>query len=88
MKGGKRPALLPKTKQSGLMVSDFIDEFQQHQHVNPNIQQHERVVFKYGIECGGYWAGDRFKEQMKTASDIAQIKYPPTSHTVVLSPQS
>ena len=90
----ERPALLPKTEGSGLMVSDFIDEHdgflrlseQQHQQakaVNPNVQQHARVVFEYGSERGGYWTGDRFFVQIKTACDITEIKYPPSSHTVV-----
>lgn len=90
----ERPALLPKTNGSGLMVSDFIDEHdgylclseQQYQHakaMNPNVQQHARVVFEYGSECGGYWTGDRFMAQMKTACDITEMKYPPSSHTVV-----
>ena len=90
----ERPALLPKTKGSGLMVSDFVDEHdgflclshQQHQQAkatNPSIQQHTRVVFEYGSERGGYWTGDRFMAQMKTACDIAEIKYPSSTHTVV-----
>ena len=40
-----------------------------------------KVLFEYGSECGGYWTGDRFMAQMKTA--IAEIKYPPLTHTVV-----
>ena len=89
----ERPALLPKTKGSGLMVSDFIDEHdgflrlseQEHQQakaVNPSIQQQARVVFEYGSERGGYWTGDKFMTQMKTACDIVEVKYPPSSHTV------
>ena len=90
----ERPALLPKTKGSGLMISDFVDEHdgflslsrQQHQMakaVNPNMPQQARVVFEYGSERGGYWTGDKFMDQMKTACDIAEIKYPPSSHTVL-----
>ena len=76
------------------MVSDFIDEHdgflrlseQEHQQakaVNPSIQQQARVVFEYGSERGGYWTGDKFMTHMKTACDIVEVKYPPSSHTVV-----
>ena len=40
-------------------------------------------MFEYGSEHGGYWTGERFMTQMKTAYDIVEIKYPPASHTVV-----
>lgn len=89
-----RPALLPKTKGSGIMVSDFVDEHdgylcltsgqhQQAQMVSPGISQTARVHLEYGCERDGYWTGHRFMEQMKHACDIAEYKYPLSSHTVV-----
>ena len=90
----ERPTLLPKTKGSGVMVSDFIDEYDGYLRLtdaqfdlsradNSAISQSVRVVFEYGSERGGYWTGERFMEQMVTACDIATIKYPSHSHTVV-----
>ena len=77
----ERPALLPKTKGSGVMVSDFVDEYDGYLRLpdeqfacakedNPSIVQSARVAFEYGSECGGYGTGERFMTQMKTACDI------------------
>ena len=90
----ERLALLPKTKGSGLMVSDFIDEhdgflrlsqeqYEEAKRVNPNISKQARVVFEYGAERGGYWTGDRFMEQIKTACDITEVKFTPSTHTLL-----
>ena len=90
----ERLALLPKTKGSGLMVSDFIEEhdgflilsdqlLEQAKAANPDIKHHVHVVFEYGSERGGCWTGDRFMAQMKTACDIAEFKYSSSTHTVV-----
>ena len=90
----ERPALLPKTKGSGVMVSDFIDEYDGYlrltdaqfdlaQADDSAISKSARVTFEYGSERGGYWTGERFMEQMVIACDIAAIKYPSHSHTVV-----
>ena len=90
----KRPVLLPKTKGSGMMVSDFIDEYDGYLRLtdaqfslartdNSAISQSARVTFEYGSERGGYWTGERFIEQVVIACDIAAIKYPSHSHTAV-----
>ena len=90
----ERLALLPKTKGSGVMVSDFVEEHEGYLHlsdekyeraraINPAIPQSARLVFEYGSEWGGHWTGERFLTQMKTACNIAEFKYPSHSHTVV-----
>ena len=71
MWGEERPAILPKTKGSGIMVSDFIDEhngylcltneeFKQAKQTNADMVQEAKVVFEYGVGKDGYWTGDRF----------------------------
>ena len=90
----ERPALLPKTKGSGVMVSDFVDKHDGYLRLtdkqfalakvgNPTIAQTARVTFLYGSEREGYWTGEKFMKQMATACDIASFKYPPHSHSVV-----
>jgi hypothetical protein len=90
----EHPALLPTTKGSGIMVSDFIDEYdgylrltdeqyRQARRVNPQIAQHARIQFEYGVERDGYWTGDKFNKQMEMACTIAEYKYPHDSHTAV-----
>ena len=86
----QRPALLPKTKGSGVMVLDFVeehdsylrlsdDQYERDKVIDPSIAQSARVTFEYGIEGGGYWTGERFLTQMKIACDIAQFIQIPTS---------
>ena len=61
----ERPVLLPKTKGSGMMVSDFIDEYDGYLRLtdaqfdlaradDSAISKSARVTFDYGSECGGY----------------------------------
>ena len=67
------PALLPKTKGSGVMVSDFVDQHtgyltltpEQHDAAKtkfPSIPSLARVLFEYGAERGGYWTSDKFMQ--------------------------
>ena len=83
----ERPALLLKTKGTGLMVPDFIEEhyrylrlsdeqFGQAKLLNSSMGQCASVVFEHGSERGGYWTGERFLTQMKTAGNVAHFKYP------------
>ena len=69
-----RPAILPKTKGSGIMVSDFVEEhggyliltdeeFEDAKKKNPSIKQCARQLLEYRAEKDGYWMGDRFMEQ-------------------------
>jgi len=87
-----RPAIPPKSKGSGIMVSDFVkehdghlltsDQYEAAKRRNPNIKQSARVFLEYDAEREGYWTGDRFLEQIKTVCDIASYKYPSQTHTV------
>ena len=90
----EHPALLPKTKGSGIMISDFVGEhdgflrltdeqFTHARRVNPEICQCARIQFEYGVERDGYWTGDKFNKHMEMACTIAEYKYPSDSHTVV-----
>ena len=63
------PAILPKTKGSGIMVSDFIDEHDgylmlssgEHKEAKkrfPEIPAAAHVRLEYGGEREGYWTGE------------------------------
>ena len=82
----ERPAIIPKTKGSGIMVSDFVEEhggylrltdaeLAQAKERYPNINPQARQQLEYGAEKEGYWTGDRFMAQVKNAADIADFKY-------------
>ena len=77
----------PKSKGSGIMVSDFIDEHngylaltrEEYDHAkvnNPNIRLQAREFLEYGESKEGYWTSDKFMKQMKMAVKIAEVKYP------------
>ena len=89
-----RPAILPKTKGSGIMVSDFVEEhggflkltdeeFERAKTTNPAIVQNARQLLEYGAEKEGYWTGDRFMAQVENAVNIADFKYDKDRYTVV-----
>ena len=82
-------ALLPKTKGSGIMVADFVDEYDGYlaltpdeQAKHPTVAKSARALFEYGADKG-YWTGEKFMAQVKKACDIAEAKYPLNKHTVV-----
>ena len=88
------PALLPKTKGSGIMVSDFVEEHngylaltpEEHDAAKvkfPTIPKSARVLFEYGADKEGYWTGDKFMTNVKDACDIAESKYNPAKHSIV-----
>ena len=88
----ERPAILPKTKGSGIMVSDFVEEYGGYLQLSPDVFEHAkrqypditpsaRRLLEYGADKEGYWTGDRFMEQMRNAADIASVKY--GSHTIL-----
>ena len=77
----ERPALLPKTKGSGVMVSDFVEEHEGYLRLSDD--QYERDKANQPLHCSVNWTRERFLMQIKIACDIAQFKYPPHSHTVV-----
>ena len=75
-----RLVIRPKGKGRGLMVSDFIDEydgFLKHDHTEA------RVILKYGGDNEGYWNSDLFMKQVAKAVDIAELKYPRATHNLV-----
>ena len=89
----ERPAILPKTKGSGIMVSDFVEEYggylklspEELDHAKskyPNIEPAAQRLLEYGAEKEGYWTSDRFMEQIRNAANIADVKYGAT-HTIV-----
>lgn len=76
--------LRPKSKGSGIMVSDFIDErcgflaltdeeFSAARREDPDIKQQAR---QFGESREGYWTSAKFLNQIKIAADIAEVKYP------------
>ena len=81
-------AIKPKSKGSGIMVSDFIDEFNGYlclsdseyslakQTYGDNITKEARQFLEYGENREGYWTSDKFLTQMDHAVKIADIKYP------------
>lgn len=77
----------PKTKGSGIMVSDFVDEsngylaltqqeYDAAKQDDPTIKMYARQLLEYGEAKEGYWTSDRFMEQIKEAVKIADVKYP------------
>ena len=89
-----KPAILPKTKGSGIMVSDFIDKHSGFLKLSPeelehardsddNFPEEARELFKCGAARVGYWTGEKFMAQVERAVCIAEFKYPPAMHTLV-----
>lgn len=77
----------PKSKGSGIMVSDFIDEYNGYlgltmdeyteaKKTDPNAKMQARSLLEYGEAREGYWTSDKFMEQMNKAVKIAETKYP------------
>ena len=63
--GEERPAILPKMKGSGIMVSDFVEEyggflkltneaFKHAKENDPTMVQEARQLLEYGVEKDGY----------------------------------
>ena len=77
----------PKSRGSGIMVSDFIEEkngylaLTQEEHdqekvTNPSVRMYAREFLEYGEAKDGYWTSDKFIKQIQKAIKIADIKYP------------
>ena len=77
----------PKSRGSGIMVSDFItekdgylclteEEYTVAKQNDPNIRMGARVLLEYGEARDGYWTGPKFMKQMENAVKIAEAKYP------------
>ena len=64
-------AIKPKSRGSGRMVSDFIDEYSGYLRlspseveaarvINPEITNEARQIIEYGENTDGYWTADKF----------------------------
>ena len=85
--------LRPKTKGSGIMVSDFIDQHLGYLRLteaeqslataaDPSFPLEARALLEYGAEREGYWTGEKFMKNVEDAARIAEFKYPNDKHTV------
>lgn len=81
-----------KSRGSGMMVSDFVDEFsgflrltdlelERGKQTVPDITKEAREIILYGENRDEYWTGERFINQVKRAVSIAEVKYP---HEIIL----
>ena len=80
--------LKPKSKGSGIMVSDFVEEhngyfrltaeeFEAAKGNYPSLTRHQaRAYLEYGENNEGYWTSEKFMAQIEHAATIAEIKYP------------
>ena len=79
--------LRPKSKGSGIMVSDLVDErngylaltdeeYAEACKKDITIPQQARQTLEYGESQEEYWNSDKFILQIETAAKIAEIKYP------------
>ena len=77
----------PKSKGSGIMVSDFIEErngylqltdneYEHAKQQDPSIRKYARRLFEYGEAKEGYWTSEKFMSQIREAEKIAVAKYP------------
>ena len=77
----------PKSRGSGIMISDFIEETngylaltQEEYDIvkvnNPSARMYARELFEYGESKEGYWTSDKFMNQIKKAAKIVEYKYP------------
>ena len=77
----------PKSKGSGIMVSDFIEEragylhlsdeeYEHAKQTDPSIRKYARQLLEYGEAREGYWTSEKFMKQLRVAEKIAVAKYP------------
>ena len=88
------PVIQPKTKGSGIMVSDFIDQHdaflqladEQHavaKQSDADFPKTARALLEYGAEREGYWTGEKFMVNIANAAKIADFKYNKEKHKIV-----
>ena len=88
--------LKKKCRGSGIMISDFIEEFGgflgftdeeyiefKSQHPESVLPQTARISLEYGCNRDGYWRSDAFFDQLKVAVAIAEAKYPKDRFDIV-----
>ena len=89
-----RVPIRPKNQGRGLMVSDFVtefdgllqlttDEYRRAAESDRSIRMCAREILKFGAGSEGYWNNARFLKQMESAVKIADIKYPSDTHSKV-----
>ena len=77
----------PKSRGSGMMVSDFITERdgflclteaerKKAKRSHSDMPMGARTLLEYGEKRDGYWTATKFMKQMKNAVSIAEAKYP------------
>ena len=92
--GEDAPIIQPKTKGSGIMVSDFVDvhsgflklsdtEHDLAKTTDPDFPKTARVLLEYGVDKEGYWTSEKFMVNIEVAARIAEFKYPSDKHTIV-----
>ena len=85
--------LKPKTRGSGIMVSDYIDqhngflrlgdeEYRNAKAGDPSFPKEARALLEYGAEREGYWTSEKFIANVADAVRIAEFKYPPHTHSI------
>ena len=78
-----QPIIQPKSRGSGIMVSDFIDEYSGYLRLSDEehslakasdseFPKEARVLLEYGADWECYWNSDRFMENIKNAAKIAE----------------
>ena len=89
---GKQP-IRPKGIGRGIMVSDFVDEFnglltltaeefERGKLMYPDLKKKARVLLKYGVESEGYWNSEKFIKQVEDVIKIVNVKYPKNYYNV------
>ena len=89
-----RVPIRPKNQGRGLMVSDFvtefdgllqlsIDEYRRAAESDPSIRMCAREILKFGTGAEGYWNNAKFLKQMEMAIKIADTKYPSDKYSKV-----
>lgn len=77
----------PKSKGSGIMLSDFIEErngylcltdeeYERAKAVDKTAKKYARRFLEYGESREGYWTSDKFMDQIKEAVKLVDFKYP------------
>ena len=80
----------PKSRGSGIMVSDFIEEnngylaltqaeYDEAKKSDSSAKMYARQLLEFGENKEGYWTSDKFISQIRSAVKIANIKYPKSS---------